>query len=103
MVNSAKSRYCQEKLTTADSKEMFRVVNCILNQNAGTPLLSGISDQTLANDFVHFFYNKVQKIRLSLDKSDFNNNTAFSDLDEPLPELRSFRAQTREELDKFRT
>lgn len=101
MVNSAKSRYCQEKLTTADSKEMFRVVNCILNQNAGTPLLSGISDQTLANDFVHFFYNKVQKI--SLDKSDFNNNTAFPDLDEPLPEPRSFRVQTREELDKFRT
>lgn len=97
MVNSAKSRYCQEKLTTADSKEMFRVVNCILNQNAGTPLLSGTSDQTLAN----FFYNKVQKI--SLDKSDFGNNTAFPDLDEPVLEPRSFRVQTREELDKFRT
>lgn len=44
---------------------------------------------------------KVQKI--SLDKSDFGNNTAFPDLDEPVLEPRSFRVQTREELDKFRT
>lgn len=71
-----------------------------MNYNAGTPLPSGTSDQTLADDFVHFFHNKVQKIRLGLDKSDFNNNTASPDLDEPVPELGSFKVQTREELDK---
>lgn len=41
-----------------------------MNYNTGTPLQSGTSDQTLANESVHFFKFKVQKIRLGLDVSD---------------------------------
>lgn len=100
MINLAKSRYYQEKLTAADIKKTFRVISSLMNYNAGTPLSSSTSDQTLADEFVLFFNNKVQKIRLGLDKSDFKDNTACPDLDKPVPELRSFRVQTQEELDK---
>lgn len=71
-----------------------------MNYNAGTPLPSGTSDETLADEFLLFFNNKVQKIRLGLDKSEFNDNTACLDLDKPVPELRSFRVQTQRELNK---
>lgn len=42
----------------------------------------------------------MQKFRLGLDKSDFNDNTACPNLVKPVPGLRSFRVQTQEELDK---
>lgn len=71
-----------------------------MNYNAGTPLPSGTSDQTLADEFVHFFNYKVKKIRLSLDKSDFSDNTAPPDLDKPVPELGSFKVPTQEEFYK---
>lgn len=100
MIITAKSRYYQDKLTTADNKETFRLINSLINYNRWTPLPSGTSDQTLTDECVHFFNNKVKKIRLGLDNSDFNNNTACPDLDEPVPKLRSFRVQTQEELDK---
>lgn len=47
-------------------KETFRAINILMNYNTGTPLQSGTSDQTLANEFVHFFNNKVQKIKLGM-------------------------------------
>lgn len=31
MIKSAKSRYYQDKLTTTDSKETFRVINSLMN------------------------------------------------------------------------
>uniref|UniRef100_A0A8W8MRU8 Reverse transcriptase domain-containing protein n=1 Tax=Magallana gigas TaxID=29159 RepID=A0A8W8MRU8_MAGGI len=64
MINSAKSRYYQDKRTTADSKETFRVINSLMNYNAGTLLPSGIRDHTLADEF-----DKVQKIRIALLKN----------------------------------
>lgn len=76
IINSAKYRFYQEKLTTADRKETIRVIYILMNYNAGTPLPSGASDQSLADDFVHFFNNKVKKIRLSPDKADFSDNTS---------------------------
>lgn len=98
IINLAKSRYYQDKLTTAYSKETFSVINSLMNYNAGTFLPSGSSDQTLAGDVVHFFHNKGQTIRLGLDKLYFNDITACPNLDEPVPELGFFRVQTREEL-----
>lgn len=68
MINSIKSRLYQEKLTMADSKETFTVFNSLLIYDAETPLPSRTSDQTLFDDFVHFFHNKVQKNRHGLIK-----------------------------------
>ena len=71
-----------------------------MNYNAGNPLPPATSDQTLANDFVQFFYTKIQKIRHSLDASDLHDNTSSPDLDRPVPHLSSFKVQTQKELEK---
>lgn len=36
IMNSAKSRFFQEKLTTADRKETIRIIYSVMNYNAGT-------------------------------------------------------------------
>lgn len=83
MINSIKSRLYQEKLTIADSKETFTVFNSVLIYDAETPLPSRTSDQTLFDDFVHFFHNKVQRNRHGLIKFNSNDHTASPDLKGP--------------------
>lgn len=85
MINSIKSRLYQEKLTIADSKETFTVYifNSLLIYDAETPLPSRTSDQTLFDDFVHFFHNKVQRNRHGLIKFNSNDHTASPDLKGP--------------------
>ncbi|XP_056001997.1 uncharacterized protein LOC130049040 [Ostrea edulis] len=100
MINSSKSSYCQTKLITEDIKYTFRVISRLVNYNAGTPLPPATSDQTLADDFVQFFYSKVEKIRQGLDASDLHDNTASPDLDRSVPNLGSFKIQTQENVDK---
>ncbi|XP_055998829.1 uncharacterized protein LOC130047548 [Ostrea edulis] len=85
MINSSKTSYYQEKLTTADSKETFRIISSLVNYNA---------------DFVQFFYSKVQMIRQGFDASDLHDNTASPDLDRPVPHIGSFQVQTQKEVDK---
>lgn len=99
MINSIKSRLYQEKLTIADSKETFTVFNSLLIHDAETPLPSRTSDQTLFDDFVHFFHNKVQKNRHGLIKFNSHDHTASPDLANPVPEPGSLKVQTRKEMD----
>lgn len=89
-----------EKITIADSKETFTVFNSLLIYDAETPLPSRTSDQTLFDDFVHFFHNKVQKNRHGLIKFNSNDHTASPDLADPVPEPGSLKVQTRKEMDK---
>ena len=87
-------------ISTADSKETFRIISSLVNYIAGDPLPPATSDQTLANDFVQFFYTKIQKIRHGLDASDLHDNTSSPDLDIPVPHLSFFKVQTQKELEK---
>ncbi|XP_048735849.2 uncharacterized protein LOC125651324 [Ostrea edulis] len=100
MISSSKPSYYQEKLTTADSKETFRVISSLVNYNAGTPLPPATGDQTRADDFVQFFYSKVQKIKQGIDVSDLHDNTASPNLDRPVHDLGSFKIQTQKVVDK---
>ncbi len=69
MINQAKSDYYIQTLSSADSKDMFKVINSLVS-NQATPLLSSDSDTVLANKFAEFFHSKVATIRADLDAMD---------------------------------
>ncbi len=70
LINASKSTYYHNKLSAANTKETFRVINSLLCYSVDAPLPPSISDLALANDFAQFFEGKVAKIRHDLDQKD---------------------------------
>lgn len=79
MINLIKFCLYQEKFIIVDSKEMFIVFNSFLIYDVEIFLLLYISDQIFFDDFVYFFYNKVQRNRYGLIKFNFNDYIVFLD------------------------
>lgn len=70
LIQTSKEVYFNDELESADSKNMFSVLNRLLNKNVKSlPTCDSVSE--LSNSFAHFFINKVAKIRQEL--SDINS------------------------------
>ena len=69
LINTLKSTYYQEKLQESDSKETFKILNCLLCVNQGVSLSSATINQELTQAFVTYFRDKVQTIHTPLDST----------------------------------
>ena len=67
LINQRKAEFYNSKLNDANNKEMFRILDSLLNANPTRPLPMAISDQVLAEQFSGFFREKINKIRRQLD------------------------------------
>ncbi len=67
MIDNAKSQYYKEKLSDANQKESFQILNGLLQPNSQKPLPTSTCPKELADQFAQFFVQKVEKIRSSLD------------------------------------
>ena len=54
---------CITKKLEGQSKTLYRVVNDLTDNKKGTVLPSAKSDEELANNFLHYFHQKIEKIR----------------------------------------
>ena len=66
VINCAKTEFYNDKLSNCDSKDMFKIVNELLNKN-NRSLPDCDSSKDLANQFCNFFTNKIEKIRGEVD------------------------------------
>jgi len=101
LINSNKSAYYQDKLSSADCKETFKVINSLMCHDAGNPLPPATSDQALAEDFVNFFQDKVEKIRHGLDAKCPTDAVTFPPPDTKAPSISEFRPQTLGDISKI--
>ena len=65
LICRTKIRYCQEKLSSCDARELYKTLDSLLHRN---PALLPVHDcaETLSNKFCSFFSNKIMKIRQNL-------------------------------------
>ncbi|XP_038074801.1 uncharacterized protein LOC119742706 [Patiria miniata] len=66
LIEAAKRAYFAKELKNADTKSMFRTVGTLLNKDS-KPRPSSDSSQSLANDFINFFTDKISTIRNNLE------------------------------------
>jgi hypothetical protein len=66
MITHAKTEFFKAKVADADSKDLFRTVNSLLNRS-NKPLPTCDSIDVLCNKFGTFFKSKIDKIRKELD------------------------------------
>jgi hypothetical protein len=67
LINQRKAEFYNGKLNDADNKDMFRILNSLLNASPTGPLPTAISDQVLAELFSWFFQEKINKIQRQLE------------------------------------
>jgi hypothetical protein len=64
LITEAKIEYFSNKFSSGTSKDMYATINGLLNNTAkALPVRDSSSDSDLANDFLSFFIQKVEKIR----------------------------------------
>jgi len=66
LVHKAKKEFYSSELQFADTKHMFQITNTLLNRNEKF-LPPCVSADHLANQFAHYFENKIIQIRHNLD------------------------------------
>ncbi len=66
LIQTAKAAYFKEKLATSNTKDMYRTVHKLLNNDI-TKYPTASSMINLCNNFCHFFTDKIVKIRSELD------------------------------------
>ena len=100
-IKKAKADYYQGKLASATPRDMFRVVKELVSrQEKVLPITD--SHQSLADRFVEFFHQKVDKIRRHLDDMGINSETStIRKLDCVDAAFSSFSAITDDELLKI--
>ena len=68
-IDQAKSDYYQDSVMTNanDSRKLFKTMNQMMNVRQANPLPSNKTDIDNANDFNHFFINKIKKLKERFD------------------------------------
>ena len=79
-----------------DSKQLFRPLNSILGNKDENPPPTGTTNSQLAEDFVDFFLNKINKIR-----ERFTNIPTYQLIQLDTPKLRTFAPVTQSQLAKI--
>ena len=82
-----------------NSRNMFKALNHALHRNTTPPLPPSRNDTELANDFINFFDQKIQKIRTKLDEKSTLLHTDSASFRGQ--QLRQFRTMTQSEIRKI--
>ena len=78
MAFTKKKEYYSKKLKEGNGRNMYKVVNKLLDKKQDTVLPEAKSDKELADSFVKFFAEKISKIREKFKESPVTKNTATS-------------------------
>jgi hypothetical protein len=73
--------YTSKVEACTDQKELFRTINNVMKRKTDSPLPDHDSSKQLANDFGHFFLDKINKIQQNFDSDHgdpFQNDTLFN-------------------------
>jgi hypothetical protein len=62
-----------------NTRNMFKAINSALNRKQRLPLPPHINEKTLANEFISYFDEKINKIRQKLDTDNIANTTSDND------------------------
>ena len=74
----AKETYFKEKLSTCNTRDVYRIINSLLNKNVHhLPFYESACD--LSNKFANYFLTKIVKIREDLDAELVIPNSQFTD------------------------
>ena len=102
LIKAGKSLYYQEKLSGANCKETFAIVNGLLSSNGGPSLPTHTSDKALADEFIQYFHQKVVNIRAHLDEGSTVDTLPGDSLQRPPPPpLHEFKEQSQEDVVKI--
>jgi len=102
MIHASKLAYYQAKVVEADNqRDLFNVVDTLLHRPKSSPLPAHTSAKQLADEFCHFFNDKIQRIRDDVADSMCPVYT-LGDTDPPeFSTLSSFTPATQEEVRKI--
>ena len=84
MLNDLRSKDLSKRINDnkGNSRNMFKAINAALNRKQNLPLPPHANDRTLANQFISYFDEKIDKIRQKLDNeptvTDQSDNEVFS-------------------------
>ena len=93
----AKETYFKEKLSTCNTRDVYRIINSLLNKNVHhLPFYESACD--LSNKFANYFLTKIVKIREDLDAELVIPNSQFTDSANTftVPQLSTLRPTTEE-------
>ena len=76
LIEKSKSEFFQEKFLVADSKEIFQLVNSMLNS-----FPDAAESQTMVDKFANFFDTKVKNINQSIDNIICTYSCASQEMD----------------------
>ena len=79
-----------------DSKQLFRTLNSLLGNKNENPLLTGTTNDQLAEDFADFFLNKIDEMRKG-----FKNTPAYQPRQLDTQNLKKFTPVTQNQLEKM--
>ena len=101
VISVAKMDYFQEKLSSCNSKEVYRIIYSLLNKKSGhLPIHDSAS--FLSSQFSLFFVEKIRKIREDIDAYNVVPDTRFVDsVDEVIPLFENFQSYTQPDVSKL--
>ena len=91
-----KKDYIRKRLENNPSKSLYSVVNELIDNKKVTVLANSNNDKELADNFLHFFQEKIQKIRASFTTT--VDITTFVDICPDIVKLSEFEPSTLEEV-----
>lgn len=97
MAQEKKISRITQKIEQGSSKTLYQVVNHLTDKTQEKVLPTAQSDEELANNFLHFFQQKIQKIRAKFPTNNTKSSTR-KQINPEIQQLSSFRPTTEEEL-----
>ena len=101
VAKNKKQSYVTKKLSEGSSKTLYSVVNNLIDNNKEVVLPSANSDKELADSFLQFFKQKIEKIRAKFPVGRTNNESVHSNSN--IQVLSTFEPTTADELIKIVT
>jgi hypothetical protein len=100
LITSAKMDYFSSKFSTASSKVMYATINGLLNNTTKALPVCDSSDSDLANEFLSFFNQKIEKIRANVVSDSFPHSNPPNSV--PCPNIMSrFESLTCADVEKI--
>ena len=97
LIEKSKSEFFQEKFLVADSKEIFQLVNSMLNS-----FPDAAESQTMVDKFANFFDTKVKNINQSIDNIICTYSCASQEMDtKPTQIFQAFEQQSVADIRKI--
>ena len=78
MARKKKQKYYGDKRNSKDSKTLYSVINKLLDKEQVVILPNVNSERELANSFMKYFIDKIEKIRATFEKTSQLNPSTFS-------------------------